>query len=104
MPGASENSHMQHPDFRVNSKIFATLGYPDKGWAMVKLTPQQQRAFVQSDGAAFAPVKGAWGARGATNVRLSVAREGLLQEAIAAAFKNVSGDAPKPPARKRPKS
>jgi hypothetical protein len=28
---------MGHPDFRVGGKIFATLGYPQVGWAMIKL-------------------------------------------------------------------
>jgi hypothetical protein len=97
LPGASESSHMRHPDFRVRGKIFATLGYPDQAWGMVKLTPEQQRAFVQSDSAAFVPVKGAWGARGCTNVRLSKAREALLQEALAAASDNI----PEPSSRKR---
>jgi hypothetical protein len=97
MPGASESSHMSHPDFRIRGKIFATLGYPDKAWAMVKLTPEQQRAFIQSDPAAFVPVKGAWGERGCTNVCLSKAREPLLHEAIALTCGNI----PQPPARKR---
>ena len=35
---------MGHPDFRVKAKIFATLGYPDAGFGMVKLTPEQQEA------------------------------------------------------------
>jgi hypothetical protein len=99
MSGATESSHMRHPDFRVRGKIFATLGYPDNGWGMVKLTPEQQRAFVQADGSAFVPVKGGWGERGCTNVRLSAAREALLQEAIAAACGNI----PQEPARKRRK-
>jgi hypothetical protein len=89
MPGASESAHMSHPDFRARGKIFATLGYPDKAWGMVKLTPEQQRAFVESDPAAFVPVKGAWGERGCTNVRLSKAREAIVQEAIAAACGNI---------------
>jgi len=25
MPGATESSHMDHPDFRVNKRIFATI-------------------------------------------------------------------------------
>jgi hypothetical protein len=29
MPEAEEHAHMDHPDFRVGGKIFATLGYPD---------------------------------------------------------------------------
>jgi hypothetical protein len=39
LPEAEEREHMGHPDFRVGGKIFATLGYPGKSWAMVRLTP-----------------------------------------------------------------
>src|ERR1700740_1614505 len=42
LPEASEAAHMGHPDFRVGGKIFATLSPPGQGWAMVKLTPEQQ--------------------------------------------------------------
>ena len=48
LPEAVENSHQDHPDFRVGGKIFATLGYPDKGWGMVKLVPDQQQYFMKS--------------------------------------------------------
>ena len=69
---------MGHPDFRVAGRIFATLGYPESGWAMVKLTPEQQELFVKSQPAAFAPVKGGWGRGGATNVRLRAAKKGAV--------------------------
>ena len=29
-PESSEKSHMDHPDFRVAGRLFATLGYPDQ--------------------------------------------------------------------------
>ncbi len=80
---------MGHPDFRIRGKIFATLGYPDRSWAMVKLTPEQQRGFLQSEPDAFVPVKGAWGVKGATNVRLSRAREESVHEALTAACGNI---------------
>jgi hypothetical protein len=38
-PEAIESSHMNHPDFRVGGKIFATLAYPTREFGMVKLTP-----------------------------------------------------------------
>jgi len=57
---------MAHPDFRVRGTIFATLGYPDAGFAMVKLTPEQRDAFVEAEPAVFAPVTGGWGKGGAT--------------------------------------
>jgi hypothetical protein len=68
LPEAEEREHMGHPDFRVGGKIFATLGYPGKRWAMVKLTLDQQDLLVRGEPDVFAPIKGAWGRRGATNV------------------------------------
>ena len=42
MRGAIESSHMGHPDFRVNNRIFATLHDGDR-FGMVKLTPEDQK-------------------------------------------------------------
>ena len=47
-PETAEESHMGHQDFRVKGKIFATLG-PEEDWGMVKLTPEQQAPFAESD-------------------------------------------------------
>jgi hypothetical protein len=89
IPAAVEGAHTGHADFRVRGKIFATLGYPDNTQGMVKLTPEQQRAFCLSDSAAFVPVKGAWGERGCTHVLLRAARAESVEEAMAAAAANV---------------
>ena len=70
LPEAVESAHMDHPDFRVRNKIFATLGYPDSGHGMVKLTPNQQKLVVREAPDAFVVVKGGWGKRGATQVVL----------------------------------
>ena len=88
LPEASEAAHMGHPDFRVGGKIFATLGYPQRGWGMVALTPEQQELFVRAQPRAFAPVKGGWGLRGATQVRLRTAGKGAVREAMAIAWRN----------------
>jgi hypothetical protein len=61
LPETTEQAHMNHPDFRVRGRIFATLGYPGGNWAMVKLTPEQQANFVGAEPASFVPVKGGWG-------------------------------------------
>ena len=45
LPEAVENSHFDHPDFRVRNRIFATLGYPDPRRGMVKLTPGNRKNF-----------------------------------------------------------
>ena len=86
-PETEERAHMDHPDFRVAGKIFATLGYPEDGWAMVKLTPIEQEMFVKSQPTVFTPCKGAWGRRGATNVRLKSVRKPTLRRALEAAWR-----------------
>ena len=89
-PEANESAHMDHPDFRVRGKIFATLGYPDKDWAVVKLTTEEQKSFVREEPAVFQAVKGNWGVRGATNVHLPTASTTAVREAVAAAWRNVA--------------
>ena len=90
LPEALENAHMDHPDFRVRGKIFATLGYPDQGWGMVKLTPEQQTSLVRAEPAVFVPAKGAWGQRGSTMVRLDTVDQVTLSSALVAAWRNVA--------------
>ncbi|SRR6266496_2259629 len=90
IPTAVEQSHMRHPDFRVGGKIFGSLGVPDKNWGMVKLTPEQQRAFIQKAREVFKPCSGAWGRQGYTNVYLPSAKMGIVRAALDAAAKNVA--------------
>ena len=71
LPEAVEIGHMGHPDFRVRKKIFATLGYPDDAFGMVKLMPDQQALFVEKHPKIFSPSKGKWGLAGSTLVHLS---------------------------------
>ena len=87
LPGAVESAHMGHPDFRVGGKIFATLQYPDSGWAMVKLPPDAQQAFLQAAPQVFSPVKGNWGRQGATSVRLSTAPKAITRDALVVAWR-----------------
>jgi hypothetical protein len=89
-PEAIESAHMDHPDFRVGGKIFATLGYPDKDSGVVKLTPDEQREFVRSDPNVFQPVKGAWGRRGSTSVHLPAAKIENVRRAVDAAWRNTA--------------
>jgi len=91
MPEAEEREHMRHPDFRVCGKIFATIGYPDEHWAMVKLTPEQQKELTQSHPDTFIPVKGAWGKQGCTSVRLRLASPPLARSALRMAWQNIAG-------------
>jgi hypothetical protein len=90
LPEAVEGAHMGHPDFRVCGKIFATLAYPGEGLGMVKLTPDQQAAFVKAEPDAFMPVKGGWGLRGSTHVRLEKVQKPALQRALVTAWRNAA--------------
>jgi YjbR protein len=93
MKDAIESSHMDHPDFRVHGRIFATL-HPDLKWGMVKLTPEQQERFVADARNSFIPEKGAWGVQGCTAVRLDVVDEEILGEAMTLAWRGAREKGP----------
>jgi hypothetical protein len=90
LPQTEERQHMNHPDFRVAGKIFATLGYPDKTCAMVKLSPEDQHYFAKDYPAVFIPLKGTWGRRGATTVHLKAASSQVMTKAIHAAWRHLA--------------
>ena len=86
LPEAAEMTHMDHPDFRVRNKIFATLDHPERGWGMVAVTLNQQKLLVREDPEAFVAVKGYWGRNGATLVRLRAAKKAMVLKALTAAW------------------
>ena len=95
MTDAVEGAHMGHPDFRVNNRIFATL-HADNKVGMVKLTPDQQKRFVEEAPGAFAPESGAWGRSGCTSVRLEAVDGDTLGEAMTLAWKNLTSKSSPP--------
>src|SRR5688572_18539817 len=90
MPEALESEHMAHPDFRVGSKIFASLGYPDKEHGMVVLPPEEQARLLRSHPKVFFPAKGTWGKRGSTCVRLEMVDKRTLQAALEIAWRRLA--------------
>src|SRR5512143_2938949 len=90
LPGANEGAHQGHADFRVGKRVFASLGYPDDAWGMVKLTPEQQAIVVEAEPGVFRPVPGGWGRSGSTNVLLARADAATLRSAITMAWRNVA--------------
>jgi hypothetical protein len=102
LEGASEGAHMGHADFRVNGRIFATLGAPDAAWGpdwgMVILTPDEQAVRIEAAPEVFAPAPGAWGASGSTRVRLAAVDAATLDGALTVAWRLQTA---KPPARPR---
>src|SRR3954467_3930830 len=95
LPDATEGAHMGHADFRNGGRIFATLGYPNDAFGMVKLTPDQQAMLVETKPQAFLPVAGGWGRRGYTNVRLPKADAATLKRALALAWQNCAPKRPR---------
>lgn len=89
-PEATESAHQDHPDFRIGGKVFATLGYPEKGYGMVKLPPKEQVFFIEAEPKAFQPAAGAWGLRGSTIVLLSAATKSSVRKALSAAWRNIA--------------
>ncbi len=89
LEGAAEASHMAHPDFRVNGKIFATI-HAGNAQGMVKLTPEQQERFIREHPPMFHPAAGSWGRQGNTLVSFAHAREEVVGEAMTLAWQNLA--------------
>lgn len=87
LPEAAEGAHHGYTDFRVDGRIFASLGYPSEEFAVVQLTPQDQDFLVRAHAHALAPVPNKWGASGSTTVRLAKARRPCVMEALEAAWR-----------------
>ena len=99
LDGAAEGSHMNHPDFRANGRIFASLHSEDR-FGMVKLTPDEQAVFLREHPKSFEPSAGAWGRQGCTNVKLATADKRAVRGAARLAWDAVMADPP-PKARRK---
>jgi hypothetical protein len=89
LPSAAESSHMNHPDFRLNNQIFATLSGEKRGCGVLKLTLDQQAAFVTDQPHIFSPVQGGWGRMGMTYIHLDQADESIMAGALKTAYQNL---------------
>lgn len=98
LSGAVEGAHMGHADFRANGRIFATLGYPERDHAMVKVSPDEQDILVEGAPETFTPVPGGWGKGGATRVLLKAADPKAVKSGLSLAHAAVLA---KKPARPR---
>ena len=90
-----ESSHMKHPDFRVNGRIFATLKH-DELTGVAMLTPEQQEEFIAEDPKTFSPEAGAWGLKGCTKIVLGTAGEDAVGRALTLARQNIVNRPGKP--------
>jgi len=88
MPGAEELNGMGYPNFRAGRRSFATI---EDAVALIRLTRDQQAKFVGTAPEIFAPATDGWGKWGSTIVRLEAADEATLWDALATAWRNVTG-------------
>jgi len=73
----------------VGEKTFATVGWPQADWAVVRLAPNDQASLVaQSE--ALKPEPGRRGANGLTLVRLPAVGEALAGKILLAAWRNAT--------------
>ena len=89
LPETVEGAHMDHPDFRVGGKIFASLN-EDETRGMARLTLPQQARLVRELPEVFEPGPGAWGRGGATMIHLRAARKSAVLDALEAAWRNIA--------------
>jgi hypothetical protein len=88
MPQAIEAPHFDAASFRVNKRIFATLGEA-KERAVVKLTREQQEIMCAAEPKVFEPVP-AWGKYGWTYLHLPAADLDCVKSALTTAWRNVA--------------
>jgi hypothetical protein len=88
LDGVVEGQHMNHPDFRANGRIFASLHTNDT-FGMVKVTPAEQGALMRAHPSVFVPSSGAWGRQGCTNVRLAAADDRSVKAALILAWEDI---------------
>ena len=90
LPGVTAKAILETQVFRVRQTTFATLGWPQAGWAVIKLSlSDQNRLLAQSRALVAEP--GPRGKQGVTLMRLEAASEALVAEALRAAWSRLDG-------------
>ena len=92
LAGASEAPHFQRLAFRTPRKPFATLDAAARDLNLM-FDPDLRDFYCEQAPAAFAPVAGGWGRKGATRCDLDAVDEPTLVSALQAAYRLA---APKP--------
>jgi hypothetical protein len=87
LPEAVESQHFGNADFRVDGKIFATLGLAKEGFGVLLLTPEQQAGMIEDAPKIFSPVPGGWGRKGSTRVLLTKVPRDILEAALRTAWR-----------------
>lgn len=84
-PDVRANTVFETTQFRIGGKAFATLGWPEQGWAVIKVAPSRQTwALSLSEG--IAPEPGRRRRAGIVLARLAAVEHAVAAELLAAAF------------------
>lgn len=84
-PSVQAKSILETVQYRLGGKAFATLGWPEAGWAVVKVAPSRQAwALTLSDG--VAPEPGRRRKAGIVLMRLAAIDDAVAIELLAAAW------------------
>jgi len=86
---SAEQPHFHKSSFRVRKKIFATLDTEAKT-VVVKLSDHEQATFIDFGDGSIAPVKGAWGKQGWTEISLKTVTKDLLTYALKTSYCRVA--------------
>jgi hypothetical protein len=86
LPGTTEAPHFDRTAFKV-ARIYATLA-PDGKSANLMLKPDEQALKCEVAPDAFSKIPNAWGARGATTVKLSALGASELRAALEIAWRH----------------
>ncbi|MEZ5937843.1 MAG: MmcQ/YjbR family DNA-binding protein [Hyphomonadaceae bacterium] len=90
MPGSQASSHHGSSDIRVGGKIFTTPADRDGGYAILKLTGEQQAMMCKAEPDLFSPVPGGWGRKGWTRFLVDRADAATAKSALWTAWRNVA--------------
>lgn len=93
--GVEPGAHMNHPDFRVFGRIFASL-QEDGVRAMVRLAPAQQQRWLATHADALTPATGAWGKAGCTMVALAAVDGNTARELLLDAWQTAMAQGKRP--------
>jgi hypothetical protein len=89
LPETYEEPHFDLGSFRVNRKIFCTMG-EDAARIMLKFDPEDQKNLVADDPAAIQPVPGYWGQKGSTYIQFAQLDEARLASLMRLAWATVA--------------
>jgi hypothetical protein len=89
LPDTVELPHFERTSFRINKKIFATLGIKEN-LACLMFDPIQQSVFCAYDKTIIYPVPNKWGSKGATYMDLKKVRKDVAKQALQVAYGLVS--------------